>query len=167
MTTIIADKLVAIDPSKEKNYRGREARYIAELKKLDEEGKEAFKGKDIKMVTTHEAFDYFGKAFGIDIVGSIQKTPGLDPDSASNTELIALCKKKKVTIIAVEPQYDKSRGEALRKALADMNVTGIKVVTLDPIETADVGAGQKFNPDPGIYLTKMHENIKALKDAVK
>jgi zinc transport system substrate-binding protein len=166
MTKIIADKLVAIDPTKEKKYRERETAYIAKLKDLDEEGRKAFKGKGIKMVTMHEAFAYFAKAFDITIVDTIQKRPGLDPDSASMARLIKACKKENVSVIAVEPQYSRAQAEALQATLKADGID-VAVISLDPMETADVGKGQKFNPDPDFYIKKMKENIAALKAVVK
>ena len=165
MTKIIAEKLIAIDPSKEKGYRARADKYVAELKKLDAEGKAAFKGKNVKMVTMHEAFEYFADAFDIKIVATIQKTPGLDPDAPNMVRLIKVCKDEKVSIIAVEPQYSEEKAKVLQ---ADLLKAGInaKIVTLDPLETADVEKGKKFNPEPDIYLKKMRENIAAIVKAL-
>ena len=165
MTKIIADKLVAIDPAHETGYRARMEKYVAELKKLDAEGKTAFKDKKVKMVTMHEAFGYFADAFDITIVATIQKTPGLDPDAASMARLIKVCKEEKVSIIAVEPQYSETQAKALQ---AILQKDGIKasIVTLDPLETANVAAGKKFNPDPDFYLKKMRENIAAIVKAL-
>ena len=81
MTRIIAEKLADIDPSNKAGYHTRADEYVKKLADLHEEGKQKFKGKNIKMVTMHEAFGYFADAFGITVVASIQKLPGLDPSS--------------------------------------------------------------------------------------
>jgi ABC-type Zn uptake system ZnuABC Zn-binding protein ZnuA len=167
MTKIIADKLAAIDSAKASKYQERQKKYEAELKKLDEEGKTAFKGKKIKMVTMHDAFDYFASAFDIDIVDSIQKRPGQDPDQASLNRLVKKCKEENVTIIAVEPQYPEDRAEALKKTLHDTHKLDVQIIRLDPMETAELGKGQKYNPDPGFYIDTMKKNIANLKAAVK
>lgn len=165
MTKIIADKLVAMDPAKEKGYRARADKYVAELKKLDAEGKAAFQGKKVKMVTMHEAFGYFADAFGITIVATIQKMPGLDPDAASMARLIKVCKEEKVSIIAVEPQYSEAQAKELQSSLKKGGIEA-KIVTLDPLETATIPEGRKFNPEPDFYLKKMRENIAAIVKAL-
>ena len=81
------------------------------------------------------------------------------------SKLRELCKKEKVSIIAVEPQYSPREAEALQ---ANLKNDGIKVaiVTLDPLETADIPKDSKFNPAPDFYLTKMRENIEAIVKAL-
>jgi zinc transport system substrate-binding protein len=166
MTRIIAGELIAIDPVNKKGYQDRAAKFIDELTKLEAHGKAAFKDKkNKKIITMHEAFDYFAKAFDIDIVESIQKRPGTDPDAATMARLVALCQEKKVALIAVEPQYSTSQAETLQATLKGKGLD-VKIVTLDPLETAPLAEGSKVNPDPGYYLKKMRANIDTLAKAL-
>jgi zinc transport system substrate-binding protein len=167
MTKIIATKLAEIDPTNEKGYQARADKFIEELKKLEADGKAAFKDKkNKKIITMHEAFGYFADAFGLDIVEAIQKKPGMDPDAVSISKLIRLCRQKDgPRVIAVEPQYSKAQAEALQRTLKDDGIH-VVIVTLDPLETAEIPPGKKFNPDPDYYLKEMRKNIDTLAKAL-
>ncbi len=166
MTRIIAAKLSAIDPAHAKNYESRANEFVKELEKLKVHGEAAFEGKHVHMVTMHESFGYFADAFNLEIVGSIQRIPGLDPDPATRARLVKECKEKNVSVIAVEPQYSQAQAEALRDTLRTRDKLEVAIVTLDPLETAEVAAG-KHNPDPTHYLKLMRKNIDTLAKALK
>lgn len=166
MTKIIAEKLGEIDPAHAKGYDERAAKFIEELNELEKYGKAKFKGKHVHMVTMHEAFGYFADAFDLEIVGTIQKIPGTDPDPATRAELVRVCRKHKVSVIAVEPQYSPAQAQSLRDTLKKSDNLDVAIVTLDPLETADM-TGRKHNPDPEYYLKKMRENIDALAKVLK
>jgi ABC-type Zn uptake system ZnuABC Zn-binding protein ZnuA len=166
MTKIVADKLGEIDSANAKGYAKRAEQLIEELKELEAYGKAAFKNKkNKKIVTTHEAFGYFAEAFGLEIVDAIQKMPGMDADAANAARLAKQCRDEKVAVIAVEPQYSRAQAEALQATLKRDKVD-IQIVTLDPLETTDLQAGKKHNPDPKYYLRKMKENIDTLAKAL-
>lgn len=165
MAKVIAGKLAEIDPGNKKVYDDRAKDFIDELEKIEAYGKAAFKDKkNKKIITMHEAFDYFADAFGIDIVATIQKRPGADPDAKWTANLIDLCKKHEVRVIAVEPQYSRNQATALQ---ADLKQKGldVRVITLDPLETAAAATG-KVNPDAGYYLKGLKENIDTLAKAL-
>ena len=166
MTKIIADKLGEIDPANKKGYETRAEAFIKELTKIQADGEAALKDKKNKnIITMHEAFDYFADAFDIKIEATIQKRPGADPDGPALAELVRLCKDKKIALIAVEPQYSRMQAESLQANLKRDGVE-VKIVSLDPLETAPIPAGKKFNPDPTYYLQKMRENIDTLAKAL-
>lgn len=166
MTRIIAAKLSAIDPARKNGFEQRADDFIKELEKLQAHGEAAFEGKHVHMVTMHESFSYFADAFDLEIVGSIQKIPGLDPDPVTRAKLVKLCKEKKVSVIAVEPQYSPAQAQSLRDTLKKSDNLDVAIVVLDPLETADM-TGRKHNPDPQYYLKKMRENIDTLAKALK
>jgi zinc transport system substrate-binding protein len=164
MTEIIAAKLADIDPANAEGYEKRAAEFIAKLKELQTYGQAALaKKKDKKIITMHQAFDYFLQEFGME-AAAIQMAPGADPDAAHMAKLAELCQKEKISVIAVEPQYSHAQAEALQRDLKHHGLD-IKIITLDPLETAPV-ADRRFNPDPNYYLTKMRENIDTLAKAL-
>ena len=65
--------------------------------------------------------------------------------------------------IIIEPQYAKGAAESLQQQLAREGVT-VQLVEFDPMETA--AAGADGNPDPGLYLRRMRENIDHLAKAL-
>jgi zinc transport system substrate-binding protein len=165
MTRIIADKLGEIDPPHKKGYTERADRFIEKLKELQTYGQKAIANKQNKnLVTQHESLGYFAKAFGLNIVDSIQVKPGADPDAAGVARLIKVCKEKNVKVIAVEPQYSTKEAQVLLESLKKSGGADVKLVEIDPLETAPEVNG--FNPDPNYYLVKMRANIDALAGAL-
>jgi len=164
MTKIIAAKLAEIDSAKKKGYQERAGKFIKELEDLQSKGKAKFQDrKNRKLITMHEAFGYFANAFGLEIVETIQKKPGMDPDAASVAKLVRLCRDKDGSrVIAVEPQYSRAQAEALQRTLESDGIQ-VKIITLDPLETVETENGKI---DPGYYLKKMRENIERLAEAL-
>lgn len=168
MTKIVAAQLAEFDPAHAEGYAKRSKDFIADLMKLEADGKAAFKDKkNKKIITMHEAFGYFARAFDVEIVASIQLQPGADSDAKSQAELIKHCRQPDgPRVIAVEPQYSKTQAEAITHSLAQEGIP-VAIISLDPLETADRASGQKFNPDPGHYLKTMRKNIETLAEALK
>ena len=168
MAKVIAAKLAEIDPTNKKSYEERAKKFSDKLEEIEAYGKAALKGKkNKKIITMHEAFDYFADAFGVEIAATIQKKPGSDPDAKGMADLVAACKKDKIAVIAVEPQYSTKLADALEASLKRDGID-VKIITLDPLETAapEDPKAKKFNPDPGYYLKKYKENIDTLAKAL-
>lgn len=166
MTKIIAAELGKVDPANQKGYEERADQFIEELKKLEEYGKKAFEGKKHKsIVTMHESLGYFAQAFGLKIVGAIQARPGMDPDAKNLAKLKKLSVEQDVRLFAVEPQYSKRQAETLQNSLKRDGID-VRIVLIDPLETAPVAEGKRYNPDPGYYLQRMRENIDTLARAM-
>ncbi len=82
------DALVAMDPAHADGYRSRATAYLAELDALDVWVKErvASLPKNRRtLVTSHDAFQYFGKAYGFDVI-AIQ---GLSTQSEAGAQDLA------------------------------------------------------------------------------
>ena len=87
--TNIRDALTELDPPGEAEYAENAASYIRELEGLGswmqselEQGPPGCR----KLVTTHDAYRYFGKAFGFDIIGTIW---GISTDEEPSAKEIA------------------------------------------------------------------------------
>ncbi|WP_117161512.1 metal ABC transporter solute-binding protein, Zn/Mn family [Paraliobacillus sp. X-1268] len=68
----VRDDLIDIDPDNEESYSQNAADYLAELEALDIYAKERFEEipeESRVLVTAHDAFNYFGKAYGFEVVG--------------------------------------------------------------------------------------------------
>jgi ABC-type Zn uptake system ZnuABC Zn-binding protein ZnuA len=79
--------------------------------------------------------------------------------------LLKLCRAEKIEVIAVEPQYSQAQAESLQRDLKREGID-IKIITLDPLETAPVAAGTS-NPAPDYYLKMMRTNIDTLAKALR
>jgi ABC-type Zn uptake system ZnuABC Zn-binding protein ZnuA len=161
----IRDALKDVDPSHAEGYDRRAAAYIKKLEQLKADGLALFKGKsDKNIVTFHDSMTYFARTFGINIVGVVQKNPGMEPNREQFEELIKLCADDKapVRVITVEPQYGtSSSANEVVKELRHKKVPDPTLVEFDPLETV---AGE-LTAD--WYETKMRANIEALAKAMK
>lgn len=162
----IRDELKAADPAHAADYDRRAGEYVARLKQLKADGLAMLKGKtDRKLVTFHDSMAYFAKAFDLNVVGTVQKSPGTEPNDPHLRKLIALCADdaNPVRVIAAEPQYGtSSAAEQVRKELARKGVPDPVLVEFDTLETV---APEQLSP--GWYEAKMRENLKALAGAMK
>ena len=109
--------------------------------------------KNKNIVTFHEAFPYFAKEYGLNIVGVVQREAGSEPSAKELQETIEKIKKLDVKAICVEPQYSTKAAETISKE------TNVKVYTLDPIVTEESKNSS--------YIDIMNKNLETLKEAFK
>jgi zinc/manganese transport system substrate-binding protein len=79
-----------------------------------------------RVVTFHDSWPNFAKAFKLNIVGHVEPKPGIPPSPMHTLEIINLIQTQKVPVILVEPYFDKKTPDYI----ADK--TGAVVVTLFP-----------------------------------
>lgn len=150
----IAEGLATFDAKNTDAYKENAKAYVKLLEEQsDKMHKEldAFKGKDI--VTFHEAFPYFAKEFGLNIVSVVEREPGSEPSAGELAQLIDTIKSTKVKTLFAEPQYSQKAAESIAKQ------TGAKVYLLDPIVT-----GENDAPADS-YIKAMDDNLKVLVEA--
>lgn len=145
------------------DYSRNSKAYIEKLRQLNRDGRELLKGKtEKKLATMHESLGYFADEFGLDIVGFLHKSPGVEPKADELKKLVDKCVKAKARIVAVEPQYSAAGATTVKEALGRAGVADAAVVELDPIETATAA---ELTPD--LYEKKMRANLDALKAVLK
>jgi ABC-type Zn uptake system ZnuABC Zn-binding protein ZnuA len=161
MVEFIRDRLKEADPEHLDGYNERAEKYIAELKKLQEYGKEKFKDKkDRKLITLHDSLGYFARTFDLKVVQSIQNVAGEEDTSPKwVAELAALCEKEKIRVIAVEPnQMTNTSADTLESALKGK----LQKVEVDMIESVP-----RKDLTKDYYTEKMKQNIDKLAKALK
>ncbi len=107
--------------------------YILRLKALDAEltqGLENLKSTDI--ITFHEAFPYFAKAYGLNVAAVVNRDPGEALSPAQLAELVVQVRTLNTPPLFTEPQYPDL---AARTLAAE---TGAQVYELDPLVTGPV-----------------------------
>jgi len=68
-----------------------------------------------KFIPYHESWDYFARAFKLEIPEAIESKPGFPPSPARIEEVIRDCKIKGVKLIVTEPYYDVSVAQLISK----------------------------------------------------
>ena len=150
----ICDELVRINPENAEAYRENTRNYIKKLEELKNKmHKKLNLYENNKIVTFHEAFEFFAEEFGLDIVAVIEREPGTYPSAGEVADIIDLIREKDAKAIFVEPQYSRSAADTIARE------TGIQVYSLDPIVTGEL--------DKNAYIINMEENLKTLENALK
>ena len=153
----IAEQLKAADPKHADAYEKNAAAYIKKLEALKAEMHaelDTVPNKDI--VTFHEAFPYFAKEFGLNIISVVEREPGTEPTPAELQATIEQVKKLPVKVLFTEPQYSPSAAETI------VRETGAKIYTLDPVVTGEAN-DQALNA----YIDTMKKNMETLKTALQ
>ncbi len=156
MVNNLAEGLMAALPSQADVIAANRNAYTTRLTILDAELKSALEevpNRDI--ITFHEAFPYFAKAYGLNVAAVVNR----DPDDALSPRALAeLCKLVEslgAPPLFVEPQYEDMAAQTISRE------TGAALHTLDPIVTG---------PDTDVPLTYyedvMRQNLAVLLDAL-
>lgn len=156
MVNNLAEGLMAALPSQADVIAANRNAYTTRLTILDAELKSALEevpNRDI--ITFHEAFPYFAKAYGLNVAAVVNR----DPDDALSPRALAeLCKLVEslgAPPLFVEPQYEDMAAQTIARE------TGAALHTLDPIVTG---------PDTDVPLTYyedvMRQNLAVLLDAL-
>ena len=122
----IRDALSRADPPNAAAYAASAATYGTELGTLDASIRSALgaiPAADRRIVTFHDAFPYFARAYGLDVVGVAVRAPGQDPSAGETADLIAAIKAAGVKAIFSERQFPTRLVDQLAAE------TGVRVVS--------------------------------------
>nr|WP_167351743.1 metal ABC transporter substrate-binding protein [Achromobacter piechaudii] len=101
----VADGLAAADPARAEAYRQRAAAYITRLQALDTSTKATFAAIAAdrrKVVTSHDAFGYFGDAYGVSFIPAMGVSTDAEPSAGEVARIIEQVKRDKVPAVFVE-----------------------------------------------------------------
>ncbi len=102
-----AHKLAELDPANAADYEANLASFEATLTQKEKSWSAIAAGiKGTKVITYHNSFPNFAKAFGLDIVNHVEPKPGIPPSPGHVQNLIAQVKKEKVPLLLIEPYFD-------------------------------------------------------------
>ena len=128
--------------------------YQQRLRALDAELKSTLgQLKRREIVTFHDAFPYFCRRYGLNLVGVIEEVPGSSPSPRYLAELSRAIRENKVNALFVEPQFEM---RLARQLAADL---GIGVAMLDTLETGRL--------EPAAYEEGMRANLRELQRTLK
>ena len=154
----IRDALIAADPEGKSTYEANATAYLAELDKLDADVRAAVKALPEarrKIITSHDAFGYFGKTYGFAFLAPQGISTDAEPSAKEVAKLIKQIKAEKVKAIFVE------------------NITDQRLVKRIAAESGAVIGGELYSdalspPDgpAGTYINMFRHNIKTLSAAL-
>lgn len=153
----ITEQLKKADPKHADAYQANADIYIQKLEALKKEMHNTLDKvphKDI--VTFHEAFPYFAKEFGLNIIAIVEREPGSEPTPNELQAVIQQIKPLSSKVLFTEPQYAPSAAQTIARE------TGAKIFTLDPVVT-----GESTADAMDAYLVTMRKNMATLKEALQ
>ncbi|MFM8606548.1 MAG: metal ABC transporter substrate-binding protein [Hyphomicrobiales bacterium] len=154
----IATALINKDPDHRALYLENLARYDSDLERLDRDIRNAIAKippEKRKIVTSHDAFGYFEKAYGLKMIAPLGVGRESQPSAKDMARIIRQIRDEAIPAIFLETAIDPRLAEQLASE------TGVKIGgTL----YADM-LSQKNGP-AGTYITMMETNIRTLTDAL-
>lgn len=156
MVENLANGLMAHCPAQAEQIAANRDVYLARLAALDEEltgGLRDLPRRDV--VTFHEAFPYFAKAYGLNVAAVVNRDPDEALSPAKLAELVRRVKALGVPPLFVEPQYEDVAAQTIARE------TGAAIYTLDPVVT-----GPEENVPLTYYEDTMRENMRVLRQAL-
>ncbi|MBC3845637.1 zinc ABC transporter substrate-binding protein [Winogradskyella echinorum] len=160
VTIVLSEK----DPINAEKYRENEKRYLADLNKLDEDVQGVVdvlpKEKRI-LVTAHDAFNYFGKAYDFEVVGLQGLSTATEAGVQDVQKLAAFIIDKKIKAIFIESSVPKRTIEALQAAVKSKGHDVVIGGTLYSDALGNAGTAE------GTYVGMYRYNIKTIVSALQ
>ncbi len=163
-TETIRDTLIEIDPEDEAGYRERADVYLAKLDQLDGYARERIaeipeQGR--VMVTAHDAFGYFGDAYGIEVVGLQGISTAAEYGSKDVTALRDRLVERGIKAVFVESSVPKKSIEAVIEGAKKM---GHEVKIGGELFSDAMG---KDGTEEGTYIGMVRHNVDTIVEALK
>ena len=145
----MAEHLIENDKKNESKYKDNLKKAHKDLDKLTKKVKSEL-NKDFKSIVFHDAYQYFEKRFGINILGAFTVNTDVMPGAEQLVEIREVIEHDKVSCIFSEPQFNPDIIKAVAK---DTNVaTGV----IDPL-------GATLDPGKDLYFDLIGNMSKSFK----
>lgn len=154
----IAQALVKADPAGQGSYFANAAKYKQAIVALDGGLKTSFNSiakERRKVVTTHDAFGYFSRAYGIAFISPVGINTDAEPSAADVGRIIKQIRREKIPAVFMENISDPRLLERIRQE-SGARIGG--VLYSDSLSKADGPAAT--------YLEMMRHNAKTLASAL-
>jgi zinc/manganese transport system substrate-binding protein len=155
----IRDALISADPSGADAYQAAAATYIASLRAADAKAKQLFSTipkAQRKLVTNHDALQYFAKEYGFEIVAPNTALEDSQPSAKDLAEIIAFIRKQGVKSVFLEFGKQEKIVEQIAKEAG---------VRIGPELYLD-GVGPAGTP-AATYLGMFMHNVQAIADGLR
>jgi len=160
----IAEALIEADPENGAEYRQNADAYLVQLKELDAYAREriAIIPKEQRvLVTAHDAFGYFGRAYDIEVMGLQGISTAAEYGLQDLTNLVDVIVNRKVKAVFVESSISPKSIEALVRGVEDKG--GVVVIGGQLYSDA---MGEAGTPD-GTYIGMVRHNVDTIVGALK
>ena len=122
----ITKQLVQLDSKNSATYKANSKKALADIDKLTKTIKKDL-SKDLRFVVFHDAYQYFEKRFGIQVLGALTVNTDVMPGAEQLSEIREVIEHEKVNCLFSEPQFNPSIIKSIAKD------TNVKTGILDPL----------------------------------
>ena len=134
----MAEHLIENDKENASKYKTNLKKAHKDLDKLTKKVKSEL-NKDFKSIVFHDAYQYFEKRFGVNILGAFTVNTDVLPGAELLSEIREIIEHEKVSCVFSEPQFNPDIIKAVAKD------TNIKTGVIDPL-------GATLNPGKTLYF---------------
>ncbi|MNI30361.1 Periplasmic zinc-binding protein TroA precursor [compost metagenome] len=163
-TETIRDTLSRYDPDNAKKYEENATKYIAQLNELDEEIKSRISEipEDGRvLVTAHDAFGYFGDAYGVKVMGLQGISTAAEYGSKDVSKLRDYLVDNKIKAVFVESSIPTKSMEAV---IAGAKKMGHEVKIGGELYSDSMG---QPGSDADTYIKMVRQNVNTIVEALK
>ena len=163
-TEQVRDTYMAADPANAAGYEANAAAYLAELAALDAYVREqaaTVPPEQRVLVTAHDAFNYFGRAYGFEVLGLQGISTASEAGTADVQRLADYIAERRIPAIFVESSVPVRNIEAVQAAVRDR---GFDVVIGGRLFSDAMG---DTDTPEGTYIGMVRYNIDTIVSALK
>ncbi len=154
----IAAVLTKLDPAGATTYAANASAYVGQVRAMDAANQakiETIPAANRKLVTFHDAFPYFAKHYGFEVIGVILANVGQEPTASELASLVQKVRAANVKAVFSEAQFSPELAHTLAQEAGITNiVTTLYNDTLGP-------------PPADTYLKMMGWNVDEIVKALK
>ena len=145
----MAEHLIENDQENTLKYKANLKKAHKDLDKLTKKMKSEL-NKDFKSIVFHDAYQYFEKRFGVNVLGAFTVNTDVLPGAEQLSEIREVIEHEKVSCVFSEPQFNPDIIKAVAKD------TNIKTGVIDPL-------GATLNPGKTLYFDLINNMSKSFK----
>jgi manganese/zinc/iron transport system substrate-binding protein len=159
-----AEQLIKLDPRHAADYRANAGRYVSELRALDgwcrQRILEIPKTQRV-LVTAHDAFGYFGIAYGIEVHGLQGISTADEADLGALNDLVRLLVSRRIKAVFIESSVPR---KSITSLIEGCDAAGHKVIIGGELYSDAMGqAGTVEGTYVGMIRYNVNETVSALK----
>ena len=161
---VIRDELIKLDEENKEDYEKNAEEYIAKMEELDQYVKEqiaTIPEENRVLVTAHDAFGYFGDAYGIEVMGLQGISTESEVGSKDVSELRDFLVENKIKAVFIESSVPKDTIEAVIEGAKKMG----HEVTIGGELFSDAMGDE--GTEEGTYLGMVRHNVDTIVKALK
>jgi manganese/zinc/iron transport system substrate-binding protein len=156
------DALCDVDPDHAENYRQRAAAYLAKLDELHAWVKQQIDSvprESRVIVTSHDAFAYYGRAYGIDVLAVIGISTEQQPKPQDVERLQATVRSRKVKALFIETSVNKTLNDLVERVAENAGARIGGTLYSDSLGGPETEAGT--------YVSMVRYNTRTIVEALR